>query len=65
MYRVSEAHTTLLATWTARYWPLSDLLLVLKPLQSALAGVGVVLYADHVRFDLSHPYNKIEHLPML
>ena len=47
----------------ARYWPVSDLQLVVKPWASILAEFGGVLYADHVRFDPRHPY--IERLPTL
>ena len=53
----------LLGTWIARYWPVSDLQLVLKPWPSILAEFGGVLYVDHVRFDPCHPY--IECLPTL
>ena len=59
-HRVVEALTILLGTWIARYWPVSDLQLVLKPWPSVLAEFGGVLYSDHVRFDSCHPY--IEHL---
>ena len=42
--------------WIARYWPVSDLRLVLKPWASIFTELGGVLYADHVRFDPRHPY---------
>ena len=60
---VLEASTMLLWIWIARYWPVSDLQLVLKPWASVLVKFGGVLYADHVRFDPCHPY--IERLPTL
>ena len=53
----------LLGIWIARYWPVSDFRLVLKPWASNLTELSGVLYADHVRFDPCHPY--IEHLPTL
>ena len=59
---VLEASTMLLGIWIARYWPVSDLQLVLKPWASILVEFDA-LYADHVRFDPCHPY--IEHLPTL
>ena len=62
--RVLEGDTILLGTWIARYWPVSDLQLDLKPWPSALAEFGGVLYADQVRFDPRHPFN-IERLPTL
>ena len=49
--RVLEGRTVLLGIWIARYWPVSDLELVLKPWPSLLAEFGGVLYADYVRFD--------------
>ena len=58
-----EARTMLLGIWIARYWPVSDLRLVLKPWASILAEFGGGLYADHVRFDSCHPC--IERLPTL
>ena len=58
---VLEASTMLLGIWIARYWPVSDLRLVLKPWASILAEFSGVLYADHVRFDPCH----IERLPTL
>ena len=60
---VLEASTMLLGIWIARYWPVSDLQLILKPWPSILAEFGGVLYAEHVRFDPCHPY--IERLPTL
>ena len=53
----------LLGTWVARYWPVSNLQLVLKPWPSILTKFGGILYMDHVRFDTYHPY--IERLLML
>ena len=53
--RVLEARTILLGTWIARYWPVSDLQLVLKPWSSVVAEFGGVLNADHVRFDPAIP----------
>ena len=41
--RVLEASTMLLGMWIARYWPVSDLRLVLKPSASILAEFGSVL----------------------
>ena len=55
--RVLEALTILSGTWIARYWPVSDLQLVLTPWPSILAEFGSILYTDHVRFDPCHPYN--------
>ena len=52
---VLEASTMLLGIWIDRYWPVSDLRLVLKPWASILAEFGGVLYADHMRFDPCHP----------
>ena len=52
--RVLEALTILLGTWIARYWPVSDLQLVLKPWPSILAEFGGILYMDHIRFDPWH-----------
>ena len=49
---VLEASTVLLGIWIARYFPVSDLRLVLKPSASIL-----------VRFDPCHSY--VERLPML
>ena len=46
----------LLGTWITRYWPVSDLQLVLKPWPSILAEFCSILYVDHVRFYLCHPY---------
>ena len=54
--RVLEPHTTLFGMWIAEYWPLSDFLLVLKAWLGILAEFLGSFYADHVRFDLSHPY---------
>ena len=61
--RVLEVHGILLGIRIARYWPMSNLQLVLKPWPSILTVFGGVLYTDHVRFDLCHPY--IERLPTL
>ena len=58
-----EAHTTLFGMWIARYWPVSDFWLDLKTWLGILAEFLGVFYADHVRFDLRHPY--IERLPTL
>ena len=55
----------LLGIWIARYWPVSDLRLVLKPWASILAEFSGAINADHVRFDPRHPYNYIERLPTL
>ena len=60
---VLEASRMLLGIWIARYWPVSDLQLVLMPWESILAEFDGVLYADHVKFDPCHPY--IERLPTL
>ena len=49
--------------WIAGYWPVSDLGLVLKAWLGILAEILGSFYADHVRFDPSHPY--IERLPTL
>ena len=53
----------LLGMCIARYLPMSDLHLVLKPLANILAEFSGILYMDHVRFDQCHHY--IEHLPTL
>ena len=53
-----------LGIWIARYWPVSNLQLVSKPCPSILGEFGGVLYTDHVRFYLGHPYN-LECLPAL
>ena len=54
---------TLFDMWIAGYWPVSDFWLVLKAWLGILAEFLGVFYADHVRFDLRHPY--IERLPAL
>ena len=56
-----EPHT-LFGMWIAGYWPVSEFWLVLKAWLGILAVLGS-FYADHVRFDLCHPY--IERLPTL
>ena len=45
-------------TFRASYWPVSDLQFILKPWPSILVKFCGILYADHVRFDLCHPYNR-------
>ena len=52
--RALEVHTTL---------PVSDFGLVLKAWLGVIAEFLGGFYADHVRFDLRHPY--IERLPTL
>ena len=47
----------ILLIWRARKWPMEYLLLVLKPWTSIFTKFGGVLYADHVRFNLHHPYS--------
>ena len=51
--RVNRSHTTLFGMWIAGYWPVSDFWLVLFGILAEFLGS---FYADHVRFDLSHPY---------
>ena len=51
-----ETHTTLFGMWIAGYWPVSDFWLVLKAWLGILAWFLGSFYADHVRFDTSHPY---------
>ena len=46
----------LFSMWIAGYWPVSDFRLVLKALLGILAEFLGSFYADHVRFNLSHPY---------
>ena len=46
-----------------RYWPMSDLQLVLKPWPSVLAEFGD-MYGDHMRFDPGHPYNRASTDPL-
>ena len=60
---LQEAHTTLFGMWRAGYWSVSDFGLVLKVWLGVLAEFLGSFYADHVRFDLYHPY--IERLPTL
>ena len=48
---VFEASMILLGICIARYWPVRDLQLILKPWASILAEFRGVLYEDHVRFD--------------
>ena len=45
---VLDGRTIPLGTWTAIYFPVSDLQLVLNPWRSVLAKFGSVLYVDHV-----------------
>ena len=47
---------TLFGMWIAGYWPVSDFWLVLKAWLGVLAEFLGGFYADHVRFDLRHPY---------
>ena len=47
---------TLFGMWIARYWPVSDFWLVLNAWLGILAEFLGVFYADHVRFNLCHPY---------
>ena len=54
--RALEPHTTLFDVWIAGYWPVSDFWLVLKAWLGILAEFLGSFYADHVRFDLRHPY---------
>ena len=58
--RALEVHTTLFGMWIDVYWPVSDFGLVIK---AWLGEFLDVFYADHVRFDLCHPYKEC--LPML
>ena len=53
----------LFGIWIAGYRPVSDFGLVLKAWVGVLTEFLGSFYADHLRFDLCHPY--IEHLPTL
>ena len=61
--RALEAHTTLFSMWIAGYRPVSDFWFVLKAWVGIFAEFLGSFYADHVKFDLCHPY--IERLPTL
>ena len=61
--RALETHTTLFGMWIAGYWPVSDFWFVLKAWIGVLTEFLGSFNADHVRFDMRHPY--IERLPTL
>ena len=55
-----KVHTMTFGMWIVGYWPRSDFWFVLLGIITEFLGG---FDADHVRFDLFHPY--IEHLPTL
>ena len=51
-------HIMPFAVWIAGYWPVSDFWLIFKAWLGIITKFLDVFYADHVRFDLCHPYKE-------